>query len=298
MSIYQKSIGKLLGSSSFLLSKPDSQKLPLVISSPHSGRCYFPEFQRMSRVSVAGLERSEDRFVDLLLGGVVDLGVPVLEANFPRSFVDLNRSPTDLDPQLISGISGVFVRETISEKVRQGLGVLPRLAAGGAEIYDRLLLISEARRRLLYYYFPYHKMLRALLSATKARFGFVVLMDFHSMPSRSVGEGSSVANSVVLGDAFGTSALSDVADEAAVIFSNLGYRVLRNKPYSGGFTTTNYGNPLNGIHVLQIEINRGLYMDEYRIRRSDGMSNLTQQIAEFTCALTKIDPKILHAKKE
>ena len=129
---------KILDSSSFFLSKPGSQKLPFVISSPHSGRCYPPEFQRMSRVSVAGLERSEDRFVDLLVRGVVDLGVPVLGANFPRSFVDLNRSPTDLDPQLISGISGVFVQETISEKVRQGLGVLPRLAANGAEIYDQL----------------------------------------------------------------------------------------------------------------------------------------------------------------
>ena len=284
MSIYQKSIGKLLSSSSFLLSKPDSQKLPLVISSPHSGRCYSPEFQRMSRVSVAGLERSEDRFVDLLLRGVVDLGVPVLEANFPRSFVDLNRSPTDLDPQLISGISGVFVRETISEKVRQGLGVLPRLAANGAEIYDQLLPISEARRRLLYYYFPYHKMLRALLSATKARFGFVVLMDFHSMPSRSVGEGSSVANSVVLGDAFGTSALSDVADEAAVIFSNLGYRVLRNKPYSGGFITQHYGRPGEGISVLQIEISRAAYMDEQTLKSRRSFDRVKADVALFISA--------------
>jgi len=284
VSIYQKSIGKLLGSSSFFLSKPDRQKLPFIISSPHSGRCYYPEFERMSRVSVAGLERSEDRFVDLLVRGVVDLGVPVLEANFPRSFVDLNRSPTDLDPQLISGISGVFVQETVSEKVRQGLGVLPRLAANGAEIYDQLLPISEARRRLLYYYFPYHKMLRELVRATKARFGFVVLMDFHSMPSKSVDGDSSVTNSVVLGDAFGKSALSDVADEAAVIFSNLGYRVLRNRPYAGGFITQHYGRPGDGISVLQIEVNRAAYMDEQTLKPRESFDRVKADVAVFISA--------------
>jgi N-formylglutamate amidohydrolase len=279
--IYQKNTEHLSSSPSFLLSKPSRQKFPVVISSPHSGRCYSPEFQQMARVSVAGLERSEDRFVDLLVCEIVDLGIPVLAANFPRSYVDLNRSPTDLDSQLISGISRIFSQKTITERMRQGLGVVPRIAGSGAEIYDQLLPMAEVRRRLLCCYFPYHKMLRGLLSATRERFGFAVLIDFHSMPSKAVDKGSSIAHTVVLGDAFGKSALSNVVDEAAVIFSDLGYRVLRNKPYAGGFITQHYGQPGEGVSVLQIEISRAAYMDEQTLKPRRNFDRVKADVSLF-----------------
>ena len=209
----------------FSLDRPDCQRLPIVVSSPHSGRLYPSNFREIARISVDSLRLSEDRFVDLLVEDVPALGVPVLAANFPRSFVDLNRSPMDLDPELISGLSTTLNKGLMSPRVRQGLGVVPRVAANGAEIYSQTLSIADARRRLLSYYFPYHKMLRTLLSSTCDNFGFAVLFDVHSMPSRSVNISGNTPRTVVLGNAFGSSAPAYLPDMAKKIFRGLGFQV-------------------------------------------------------------------------
>ncbi|MEE2694353.1 MAG: N-formylglutamate amidohydrolase [Pseudomonadota bacterium] len=265
----------------FFLDRPDCQKVPIVVSSPHSGCLYPSYFQKMARISVDGLRLSEDRFVDRLVEDVPTLGVPVLAANLPRSFVDLNRSPMDLDPELISGLSTTITQGSMSPRVRQGLGVVPRVVANGAEIYNQELSIADARRRLLRYYFPYHKMLRALVSSTCVNFGFAVLFDVHSMPSRSVHISGNAPRTIVLGNAFGNSAPADLTDMAIQIFSKLGYRVLRNNPYSGGFITQHYGQLERGVFVLQIEISRAAYMDEGTLKPRDDFAGVKTDITQF-----------------
>ncbi|MBT06412.1 MAG: N-formylglutamate amidohydrolase [Rhodospirillaceae bacterium] len=265
----------------FSLDRPDLQRFPIVVSSPHSGRLYPSDFRKIARISVDSLRRSEDRFVDLLVEDIPVLGVPVLAANFPRSFLDLNRSPMDLDPELISGLSTTLTRGLMSPRVRQGLGVIPRVAANGAEIYNQSLSIGDARRRLLSYYFPYHKMLRALISSTCAKFGLAVLFDVHSMPSRAVNISGNAPRTVVLGNAFGSSAPAYLTDMALKIFSRLGYQVFRNEPYSGGFITQHYGQLERGVFVLQVEICRAAYMDEETLRPREGFSGVKKDLAQF-----------------
>ena len=265
----------------FSLDRPDCQRLPIVVSSPHSGRLYPSNFREIARISVDSLRLSEDRFVDLLVEDIPALGVPVLAANFPRSFVDLNRSPMDLDPELISGLSTTLTKGLMSPRVRQGLGVVPRVAANGAEIYSQFLSIADARRRLLSYYFPYHKMLRTLLSSTCDNFGFAVLFDVHSMPSRSVNISGNTPRTVVLGNAFGSSAPAYLTDMAMKIFRGLGYQVLRNDPYSGGFITQPYGQVDRGVFVLQVEICRAAYMDEETLRPWNDFAGVKRDLAQF-----------------
>ena len=262
------------------LDLPHRQTTALVVASPHSGRCYSPEFLRMVRLHVSALRRSEDCFVDELFSDAPGFGSPFLCAMFPRCFVDVNRSPAELDRKMFTGVLPVYA-DTKSERVRSGMGVIPRLAASGAEIYPQPLPISIARQRLLRHYFPYHKTLRQLLMETREQFGHVILLDCHSMPSQlSMGQ-SEPTFDIVLGDRHGRSCSSYVIDKVETVFVGQGYRVGRNTPYAGGFISEYYGHPKHGIDVLQIEISRALYMDERTLRRSPGMQGVRANMASL-----------------
>lgn len=259
---------------------PDRRTSALVIASPHSGRCYPPEFLQMARLRVAALRRSEDCFVDELFSDSRGLGTPFLCALFPRCFVDVNRSPAELDRKMFTGILPVYA-DTKSKRVHSGMGVIPRLVASGAEIYPQLLPISVARQRLLGHYFPYHKTLRQLLMETREQFGQAILLDCHSMPSQ-LSMGQSEPNfDIVLGDRHGKSCSSYIIDKVEGVLVGQGYTVGRNTPYAGGFVSEYYGHPKHGIDVLQIEISRALYMDERALRRSPGMPRVRANMASL-----------------
>ena len=266
---------------------PGRQTSALVIASPHSGRVYSPEFLRLSRLGTNALRRSEDCFVDELFSDSPGLGSPLLCALIPRCFVDVNRGPNELDRKMFRGAFPGYTK-TQSDKVLSGMGVIPRLAASGAEIYAQPLPISLARRRLLAHYFPYHKMLRCLLRETYEQFGYVMLLDCHSMPSPLSQGGSASMFDVVLGDRHGKSCSSLMVDEAEAILTEQGYTVGRNTPYAGGFITEYYGRPERGFNVLQIEISRALYMDEKNFCRGVGMSRVRANMSTLTEALGKI----------
>ena len=279
--VYQRKIDGLYAPNSFSLSDPAIQEVPLVVSSPHSGRNYPSEFQKMSRMPLVALARSEDRFVDMLVDGSVGLGIPVLAASFPRSFVDVNRSPLDLDPKLINGISGLLAQQPLNEKVQQGLGVVPRLAGGGAEIYRDSLQIRQVRKRLLRYYFPYHKMLKALVARTCDKFGYAIILDFHSMPSKSLNVTHGGQGNVVIGDVYGRSATLGIVHNVVNAFVDMGYKVLRNQPYAGGFITQYYGKPRARISAVQIELSRASYMDEKTLQPNENFINTRSDITSF-----------------
>src|ERR1700760_3324179 len=164
------------------LERPARQTVPFVFASPHSGRSYSDSLLARTRLDATTLRRSEDAFVDELFAGVVGLGAPLLAAEFPRAFLDVNRSSTELDASMFNGALGVPV-DAPSPRVAAGLGVIPRIVRDGAEIYRGKLPGAEAQARLTQFYRPYHQALAALLAETRARFGAAVLIDCHSMPS-------------------------------------------------------------------------------------------------------------------
>ena len=269
------------------LSLPSRQTSALVVASPHSGRVYSPEFLRLSRLGTSALRHSEDCFVDELFSDAPGLGSPLLCALVPRCFVDVNRSPNELDRKMFRGAFPSYAN-TQSDKVLSGMGVIPRLAASGAEIYAQPLPISLARQRLLAHYFPYHKLLRRLLWETYEQFGYVMLLDCHSMPSPLFQGGSASTFDVVLGDRHGRSCSSLMVDKAEAILTEQGYTVGRNTPYAGGFITEYYGRPERGVNVLQIEISRALYMDEKNFCRGAGLSRVRANMSMLTEVLGKI----------
>jgi N-formylglutamate amidohydrolase len=245
----------------FEILAPVEQALPFIVNTPHSGRVYPEAFVAMTRLDRIGLRRSEDSFVDLLFAGAPARGAPLLKANFPRAYLDVNREPYELDPRMFDGRLPSFAN-TRSMRVAGGLGSIPRIVGDGQEIYRGRLTVTDAMHRIDTIYRPYHRALRSLLQQTHRRFGEAILFDCHSMPSASLGTETTPRPDIVLGDRYGTSCAAVLIDSVQTALEELGYHVARNRPYAGGFITEHYGQPTSSIHVLQIEINRALYMDE------------------------------------
>ena len=262
---------------------------PLVFSSPHSGNVYPDSFIAAARLDALTLRRSEDAFVDDLFAGVLDLGAPLMRARFPRAYLDVNREPYELDPRMFEGRLPAFAN-TRSIRVAGGLGTIARVVGEAQEIYAGRLPVAEAIERIESLYKPYHRTLRDLMTRAFERFGQAVLIDCHSMPStaaRGARPEDQTKADVVLGDRYGTSCDPYLTDVAETELRRLGYLVLRNKPYAGGYITEHYGNPSVGWHALQIEINRGLYMDEKAMQRAPGYPTLKRDLAGLAGALAE-----------
>jgi N-formylglutamate amidohydrolase len=286
-----------LENEAYVLTKPNPQTLPFVFASPHSGDDYSDEFLAQSRLDATAIRRSEDCFVHELFQDAPRLGAPLIRARFPRAYLDPNREPYELDPTMFKGSLPSFVNSR-SARVSVGLGTIARVVSNGAEIYRKKLDFREVEQRIDRLYFPYHAMIKQLLVATRAQFGAVVLVDCHSMPSMgSAVEGDTGRRrcDFVLGDRFGTSCDPAIVDLLERRLNDLGYSVARNDPYAGGFVTQNYGRPSAGIHAVQIEINRGLYMDEATISRAPKMAALIDNLADLMAGLNAVDPSLLRA---
>ena len=270
---------------------PRQQTVPFVYASPHSGDYYPPEFIAEACLEPLALRRSEDSFVDELFASAPRHGAPLLRAIYPRVYLDPNREPYELDPGMFADALPDYVN-TNSARVSVGLGTVARVVANGANIYRRKLLFAEARRRIERIYVPYHGALKRLLADTEAAFGCAVLVDCHSMPSTGGPmdhDSGRPRGELVLGDRFGTSCAPVIVDLAERVLLDLGYRVARNDPYAGGFVTQHYGRPGNGVHTLQIEINRSLYMDEKRIQPTPRMAKLSRDLDTLIDALAAVD---------
>lgn len=275
---------------------PAAAASPVIFASPHSGRDYPQELLQNSRLDRHALRQSEDSYVDLLFDDAPAYGAPLLRALFPRAFVDVNRSRDELDPRMFA--DGVpRGADTRSSRVIAGLGVIPRIVADGKDIYDRKLYFFDARRRLSSCYDPYHETLTRLINEARERFGCAIVIDCHSMPSTGGApfrEGEAPID-FVLGDRFGSSCAPSLTVLIEETLATLGYEVARNAPYAGGFVASSYGRPKNGVHVLQIEINRGLYLDEKRIARTEGFEGLRKNMTQLMKAVTALRPDDLWA---
>lgn len=278
----------------FSVAAPPRQTAALVFASPHSGQVYLPEFVAASQLDPLTLRRSEDAFVDDLFAAAPDHGAPLIRALFPRAYVDPNREPWELDPAMFEDALPAFVNAA-SPRVGAGLGTIARVVASGAEIYRGKLAFADARIRVEKLYRPYHAKLTELVEATRQRFGRSLLIDCHSMPSvggpmdRDPGRRRV---DFVLGDCFGAACAPIVTDTIERVLKAQGYAVGRNAPYAGGFTTRDYGRPKTGRHALQIEINRGLYMDEDRIEKSAGFAALKRNLDELVRAAAALSMEL------
>jgi len=275
----------------FTILEAKGASAPLIFASPHSGRLYPLDMMAASALDAAAIRRSEDAFVDELIGGGAVHGATVIAAAYARAYIDVNREPYELDPTMFEDELPDFARGR-SARVAAGLGSIARIVAEGQEIYSRKLTFAEAKLRIEAVHQPYHDALERLIAASKTRFGLAVLVDWHSMPAlaaRTLGQsGDSRAAGtcdLVLGDRFGAACAPRITALVEREFEAMGYRVARNAPYAGGFTTEYYGKPADGVHALQIEINRGLYLDEATLEPRPGFKTLKADLERVFATL-------------
>ena len=266
-----------------IIHAPLRQSLPVVFSSPHSGRAYTPAFMASARLDQATLRRSEDSYVDEIFAAAPRHGAPLIAATFPRAYCDVNREPWELDPTMFEDALPPWVNTT-SARVGAGLGTIARVVANGEAIYGIRLRFADAQARVRQCWQPYHDALADLVAETVAAFGHCLLIDCHSMPSAAT-SGRRLVPQIVLGDAHGAACAGTVIRQFEQFFEGRGYRTQRNDPYAGGFVTRHYGRPRQGVHAIQVEIARGLYMDEVTLERQAGLAQLSADAAELMAML-------------
>lgn len=260
--------------------EPMAHVAPFVFCSPHSGRQYPRVLLEASRLDAHTLRKSEDCFVDDLFGGVAQLGAPLLAARFPRAYVDVNREPYELDPELFGSQLPSYANAQ-SIRVAGGLGTIARIVADGEEIYHTPPTLAAALERIERLYRPFHASLSELLDRTRQMFGIAILIDCHSMPSAAMNNAGGNRPDVVIGDRFGASCDPRLTRTVRELLSRLGYHVQLNRPYAGGFITEHYGRPNMGVHALQIELNRALYLDEGTLRQNRRFAQLQADLTSL-----------------
>jgi N-formylglutamate amidohydrolase len=274
----------------FDLFLPDVQTVPYVFSSPHSGRDYAGTFRGQSRLDALTLRSSEDAFVDQLFANAPAYGAPLLAACAPRAYLDLNRAADELDPAVIVGVG----HTPHNPRISSGLGVVPRVVSGGKAIYTDRIARVDAEDRLTRFWHPYHNRLRTLMFDTTETFGEAVLIDCHSMPHEAIDthhRSHFARPEVVLGDRFGAAAGVEVVERLEAAFKGAGLRVARNTPFAGAYISQAYGRPTRGQHVVQVEIDRALYLDEARVEpRAD--------FADFQALISGVIAQITGAKDQ
>lgn len=271
----------------YRLIQPTRQTTPVIFASPHSGAGYETAFLAQTVLDVRQIRSSEDAFVDRLFDMAPSHGAPLLAAEVPRAFLDLNRAPDELDPALIEGVH----RIPHNPRVSSGLGVIPRVVAGGRAIYRGKLPLAVAEARIARYWHPYHRALRDVIEATHAKFGQAVLIDCHSMPHEAIDAHTRPGTpkpEVVLGDRFGAAASAWVTAAVEAAFVAEGFRVARNTPFAGAFIAQSYGRPSGNRHVVQVEIDRSFYMDEARVEPLAEFDAFRGRMGRVVAALAEI----------
>lgn len=250
--------------------------LPVILSVPHSGRDYSPQLIASASGGRAALASLEDPLVDRLAWRALKRGLGAVIARAPRAAIDCNRAEDEIDPQWVSGAP----RGRLSARTRGGLGIVPARTARHGHLWHRPLTMAALEQRIGDAHRPYHLALERLLGETVDRFGCALLLDCHSMPRPAVG-----VPPVIIGDGFGRCAqrwLSDAA-LAAVRANGLGARL--NDPFAGGHVIERHGRPREGIHALQLEIDRTIYLDDALAGPGPGFDRVARLIDSLALAL-------------
>lgn len=259
----------------YTLKRPENWVNGVIIASPHSGSDYPGWFLDSTSLPINLLRSSEDAFVDRLIERAPEMGAVTLLAHMPRCMIDLNRGAEEIDPLVVQGIP----RHPLNQRTLAGLGVIPRVVSQGRTIYKQPLARAEAERRIGAYWRPYHRALASLITEAQERFGRALLIDMHSMPREALTHLPHPRPDIVLGNRHGLSAAGRVLDAAAHAFEVEGFSVRLNSPFSGAYICQAYGRPGKGTHVIQVEINRELYMNEVEITPNRNFGAISARIA-------------------
>lgn len=268
----------------FSLKRPAHWTNGVIFASPHSGSDYPDWFLESTSLPMNALRSSEDAFVDRLIDCAPEYGAVALSARMPRCLIDLNRGADEIDPLVVRGIP----RHPLNQRTIAGLGVIPRVVAQGRTIHNRPIDRAEADRRIDAYWRPYHLALSTLIAEAQASFGQAILIDMHSMPHDALSHLHGQRPEFVLGNRYGLSAATRVLDTIAGVIEDEGWSVRRNSPFSGAYICSTYGRPGQNVHVVQVEIDRALYMDEATItplpefeRFSGRLANVVRRLSAF-----------------
>jgi N-formylglutamate amidohydrolase len=265
----------------FTLSLQEKPALPVLLSVPHAGRAYPPELcARMRQPALATL-RLEDRFVDLLAEEVVrETGAALLVAHAPRALIDLNRTPDDMDWDMVAGGAPEnAVRLAAGSRARSGLGLVPRRLPGMGELWQRRMTREEVETRLARVHQPYHAALAQALEQLRDCWGAALLIDLHSMPPLGCKNGADAAPDFVVGDRFGASCASYLSAAALQHFAEIGRGVAHNRPYAGGYVLDRHGAPARSVHAMQIEVCRSAYLDARLAEPGPGLPAVARVLA-------------------
>lgn len=271
------------------LIRPPCWRAGVIFASPHSGRIYPDWFMAQSRLDTLLLRSSEDAFIDRLIAPAPDHGAVLLTARVPRCVVDLNRGPEEIDPLVVSGAAP----RALNPRIMAGLGVIPRVVSQGRAIYDRPIPRAEADLRISRFWQPYHRALSALIDEAVARFGGAILIDMHSMPRDALAHLPRPRPDFVLGDRNGVSASPRIVAGAAGAVQAEGFRLRRNSPFAGAYIAATYGRPRRNVHVVQLEMDRSLYMNERLIQPRPDFDSFAQRFACIVARLADLRPDAL-----
>jgi N-formylglutamate amidohydrolase len=260
---------------SFTTAHFDPPSGPVLLSVPHAGRDYRPALTAALRVPLASIRPLEDRYAERLIEATIN--TPTIIARAPRLLIDLNRAPDDLDPDMIRGGSG----RAASAKARAGLGLIPSRLWGVGPLWRAPFEPADIAARLRDWHTPYHAAIERALTAARVRWGSALLVDLHSMPPITGGDGPDI----VIGDRFGASASSQLTATAESALTGLGFNVATNMPYAGGYIVTQHAQPARNIHALQIEIDRRLYLDAALDKPGSGLARMQRAVKALTEAL-------------
>ncbi|MDR1693938.1 MAG: N-formylglutamate amidohydrolase [Lactobacillaceae bacterium] len=254
-------------------------KYPIVLSSPHAGTVFPQEFLDNTSLSIDELRDSEDVYATELIMPASNAGIPLVSLNIHRTFVDVNRDKIEVDESMYFNKSQNDTQIN-PRRCRYGLGVIHRIVSQNKEIYDGLLSYNEVEERFKNVYDEYHKKLKQLIDKVKRKFGFCLLIDCHSMPSKIC----SVMNETktvdfCIGNLFGESCSEKVSSFLKEELEIKDYRVELNRPYTGAFITFNYCQPRQNLYTLHLEINKSLYMDETVYKKSDKFQDVSTDIS-------------------
>lgn len=259
---------------------------PIVLSAPHGGQVFPEEFLNSVNVSLKELRSNEDSFVNELVKDASDAGIPLISMNINRAFVDVNRDKIEIDPTMF--YNHPQKDAPMGRRCRVGLGVIHRITSRNKNIYDGLLNFDEVMDRFKYIYDPYHKRLQQLIDKCVRKFGFCLVIDCHSMPSKICSIMNDDRNiDFCLGTLFEQSCPQEFADYLKKSLEERNYNVSFNCPYSGAFITFNYCQPRKKIYTIQLETNRGLYMDEDVYKKTSTFQKVSSDMSESIKDLAK-----------
>ncbi len=269
------------GQPAFELFQRKPSPLPILLAVPHAGRVYPADLTSRMRFPEESCIRLEDRFADLVAREVArETGTALLVAHAPRAMIDLNRSPDDMDWEMVAGDPPRGpARFAAGRRARTGLGLVPRRLPGMGELWKHRMRADELNSRIELIHKPYHSMLAQTLESLRDRWGAALLVDMHSMPPLGSKTGRDPSPDFVIGDRYGSSCAASLSLAAFDHFDSAGRRAAHNRPYAGGYVLDRHALPARGLHAMQIEICRTAYLEQSLREPGEGLAEVAKVLA-------------------